>query len=86
MAVLRSLEAVRGPGRFGHRNEHVDNMVHLLFLMTVSNVYSENIISYIYIYILLYTLFVHIYIYIAKAGGSSHKSLIQGYGGHPRAK
>ena len=84
MAVLRSLEAVRGPGRFGHRNEHVDNMVHLLFLMTVSNVYSENIISYIYI--LLYTLFVHIYIYIAKAGGSSHKSLIQGYGGHPRAK
>ena len=69
MAVLRSLEAVRGPGRFGHRNEHVDNMVHLLFLMTVSNVYSENIISYIYIYILLYTLFVHIYIYTLQKQG-----------------
>ena len=52
--------------------------------------YIAKTLYHIYIYILLYTLFVHIYIYIyiyiAKAGGSSHKSLIQGYGGHPRAK
>ena len=64
MAVLRSLEAVRGPGRFGHRNEHVDNMVHLLFLMTVSNVYSKNIISCIYIYPIIYIICAYIYIYI----------------------